>query len=67
MNIVINGNEMKLDNDVTNISMLLEHLKLAEKQLIVEHNKNIIQKGRYQHISVENGDTLEIVHFVGGG
>lgn len=67
MNIVINGNEMELDNDVTNISMLLEHLKLAEKQLIVEHNKNIIQKGRYQHISVENGDTLEIVHFVGGG
>ncbi|AKG73847.1 sulfur carrier protein ThiS [Salinicoccus halodurans] len=67
MNLVINGNSMELGDEVSSVTMLLEHLGLAEKPLIIEHNQDILQKEHYRQVMLENGDTLEIVHFVGGG
>ena len=35
--------------------------------VVVELNHDIIERDRYQDHAVSEGDTLELVHFVGGG
>jgi thiamine biosynthesis protein ThiS len=34
---------------------------------VVEHNHNIITRQRLAETTLNDGDTLEVVHFVGGG
>jgi len=46
---------------------LLEHLDLEPSMVVVERNREILERERYDEVSVEPGDTLELVHFVGGG
>lgn len=36
-------------------------------RIAVELNGNIVPKATYSHVMLNNGDTLEIVRFVGGG
>ncbi|WP_052747203.1 sulfur carrier protein ThiS [Salinicoccus sediminis] len=67
MHLVINGNSMELGDEVSSVTTLLEHLGLAEKPVIIEHNRDILKQEHYRQRMLENGDTLEIVHFVGGG
>jgi len=33
----------------------------------VERNREILDRSRYGDVTVEAGDVLELVHFVGGG
>lgn len=35
--------------------------------IAVEYNGAIVSKGEYENTRLTNGDTLEIVNFVGGG
>ena len=46
---------------------LLESLDLVPALVVVERNREILPRGRYGDVTVEEGDTLELVHFVGGG
>ncbi|MCY1691599.1 sulfur carrier protein ThiS [Exiguobacterium sp. SL14] len=46
---------------------MLAQLGLGEKLVIVEQNRQIIDRGAYGQTVVQNNDTFEIVHFVGGG
>ena len=46
---------------------LLEHLELRPELVVVERNGDILRRDRYEEVSVEAGDVLELVHFVGGG
>ncbi|WP_347318703.1 sulfur carrier protein ThiS [Rossellomorea sp. RS05] len=46
---------------------LLIHLKTGERMLIVEWNKQILNKAEHRDIKLNAGDWVEIVHFVGGG
>ncbi|WP_299092550.1 sulfur carrier protein ThiS [uncultured Metabacillus sp.] len=67
MSIKLNGEIVELGNDVTTIQQLLAHYKLADRLVIVEHNREIILKDQYETTSIQNGDEVEFVHFVGGG
>ncbi len=49
------------------VTQLLEHLDLHPRLVVVEHNGEILRRETYEEISVAAGDTLELVHFVGGG
>lgn len=49
------------------IADLLEHLDLHPGMVVVEHNREILERKRYSKVPVTEGDTLELVHFVGGG
>ena len=49
------------------ITGLLEHFDLPKDHVAVEHNRNIVPKQRWDNVPVEQGDELEVVHFVGGG
>ena len=49
------------------VSQLLEVLEYNEKRVAVELNYNIVSKSKYGNTEISDGDTIEIVRFVGGG
>ena len=52
----------------TTIATLLESLELDPQLVVVERNRVIVRdRDTYPHTPVTNGDTIEVVHFVGGG
>ncbi len=46
---------------------VLASLGLDARLVVVEHNREIVERARMAEVVVEAGDNLEIVHFVGGG
>jgi thiamine biosynthesis protein ThiS len=49
------------------VSDLLEELDLRERLVVVERNGAIVRRDAFADTLLEDGDVLEIVHFVGGG
>lgn len=49
------------------VEELLRHLELHPRLVVVEHNGDILRRDGYGAAQVAEGDTLELVHFVGGG
>lgn len=62
--ITVNGEKMNFSGTV---SQLLEVLEYNEKRVAVELNYNIVSKSKYVNTEISDGDTIEIVRFVGGG
>lgn len=50
-----------------NLAALLEHLKLPLDRVAVELNLEIVPRAQWLTTTVNDGDHLEVVHFVGGG
>lgn len=66
MNLIINGEDRQFDSALT-ISSLLEHLGMKPDRVAVELNRELAPRERWSGTQLSDGDTLEIVHFVGGG
>jgi sulfur carrier protein len=49
------------------LSALLVVLGLDTKKVAVERNEEIVPRSRYAETWLASGDSLEIVHFIGGG
>lgn len=49
------------------VSALLITLGLDTKKVAVERNEEIVPRSRYAQTWLASGDSLEIVHFIGGG
>ena len=49
------------------IAALLAGLDIDPRRVAVEHNLFIIKRARYDTTTINEGDTVEIVNFVGGG
>lgn len=64
--VTINGEERRVPAGLS-VTAFLEHLELHPGLVVVEHNREILDRGRYDAAEVRSGDTLELVHFVGGG
>ncbi|MGD2044780.1 MAG: sulfur carrier protein ThiS [Gemmatimonadota bacterium] len=62
----MNGKERELDAGHT-LTSLLESLDLHPGMIVVELNREIVDRDRYGEVGVSDGDTIELVHFVGGG
>lgn len=62
----LNGKERDVDAGHT-VRSLLESLDLHPSLVVVELNREILERDRYGDVPVRAGDTLELVHFVGGG
>jgi len=67
MKLRINGEVVEVPVTVATVTDLLHHFKLDQKVCIVEQNDDILQKEDHTARSVQDGDRIEIVHFVGGG
>lgn len=46
---------------------LLSELELDPRGVVVEHNRKIVRRPGLGDVTVAEGDTIELVHFVGGG
>jgi sulfur carrier protein len=62
----INGVDRQIPKGQS-VSQVLEWLDLNPALVVVELNREILDRGRYGEIEVQDKDTLELVHFVGGG
>jgi thiamine biosynthesis protein ThiS len=49
------------------VQELLERLNIDSRRVAVEHNKVIVKRAAFAATLVGDGDTVEIVNFVGGG
>ena len=65
MNITVNGKPVETTGST--IQQLLEQLCLDCQQVVVERNRQIVPRESFVQEPLADGDTLEIVHFVGGG
>lgn len=66
MQISVNGEARDIDDGLT-LAALLEQLELAGKRIAVERNEAIIPRARHAETVLEDGDTIEIIHAIGGG
>jgi len=66
MTIFINGEARTLDG-VSTLAGLLDALELPKQRVAIELNKKVIRKQLWETTEVAENDTVEIVHFVGGG
>ena len=62
----LNGKERDVRAGLT-VSDLLDTLDLEPGLVVVERNREILARARYDEVVVREGDRLELVHFVGGG
>ena len=64
--IKING-KIKTINENAKLLNLVKNLKIPIKKVAIELNQEIIDKKKLKNIKIQNGDKIEIVHFIGGG
>jgi thiamine biosynthesis protein ThiS len=64
--ITLNGERFELDSPLS-VTALLDRLDIDARRVAVEHNLNIIRRQTYSDTLIGDGDTVEIVNFVGGG
>lgn len=65
MRLTINGKEIETTS--TTVGELLGELGILSGRVAVEVNLSIVKKPEYATFSLCEGDTIEIVNFVGGG
>jgi len=66
MKLQINGEDRDFKSPLLLVS-LLEQMGLKVDRVAVELNRSIVPRQQWAQISLNEGDKLEIVHFVGGG
>jgi thiamine biosynthesis protein ThiS len=62
----LNG-ESKTYEAPLSVAALLELLGLDTRKVAVERNEEIVPRSDYDQTLLQDGDQLEIVHFIGGG
>ena len=65
MRLKLNGKEREVEG-VSTVDQLVESLGI-HRMIVVEHNGTILRREQYPVTQLSEGDTLEIVHMVGGG
>ncbi len=63
--ITLNGDTRQTSADT--IATLVRELELLPEKVAVERNGEIVPRSTLEQAALADGDTLEIVHFVGGG
>ena len=66
MTIVLNGEPKECADGLT-LSEFVAQLGLKADRIAVELNRQIATRKRWSETALQEGDRLEIVHFVGGG
>jgi sulfur carrier protein len=66
LQLTINGEVRELPGALT-LTALLEHLGLTDGPVAIERNREVVPRAEHARVTVQAGDVLEIVQFVGGG
>ncbi|MEE8060959.1 MAG: sulfur carrier protein ThiS [Gemmatimonadales bacterium] len=64
--LIINGDQRRVPA-LASVQELLEHLGLDARGVVVEVNEHIIRRPHLRETTLNEGDRVELVHFVGGG
>ena len=64
--IQLNGDSYEI-NHGTNLTELLNKLKIQKNKVAIEVNGQIVEKDKYSNLTLNKDDKVEIVHFIGGG
>jgi len=66
MKLFINGEESPFVG-VATLAELIDELGMKGDRVAVELNRQIVPRAQWNDTRLQDGDRLEIVHFVGGG
>ena len=64
--IQLNGEKKRFEGALT-LSTLLSKLNVPKEKVVIELNVEIVPRDSFDHVTLKDGDEVEIVHFVGGG
>ncbi|MGH2671329.1 MAG: sulfur carrier protein ThiS [Gemmatimonadales bacterium] len=64
--VVVNGEPRAVAPGATLLQLVTE-LELDPRAVVVEHNRNVVRRPALGDVRVAPGDSIELVHFVGGG
>ena len=65
--LVVNGEARRVADGATLGDLLRQH-ELDPRMVVVEHNRTILRdRDAFDTVALRAGDSVEIVHFVGGG
>ena len=66
LTITLNGDPFDLSGPLT-VAELLSSLEIDARRVAVEHNLVVLKRAAFDAILLNEGDSVEIVNFVGGG
>ena len=69
MKLCINGHDREfaeLHSDAT-LARLVDQLQMKPDRIAIERNGTIMPRSTWEQVSLQEGDKLEVVQFVGGG
>ena len=69
LNVILNGQSRDFDSlpQPVSLEQLIGELGLKGDRVAVEVNGEIVPRSGWVEMMVQEGDKLEVVHFVGGG
>jgi sulfur carrier protein len=69
LTLILNGQSRAFDtlSERASLEQLISELGLKGDRVAVEHNGEIVPRSGWAETTVNGGDRLEVVHFVGGG
>jgi sulfur carrier protein len=66
LQLTVNGDPRSVPGPAT-LADLLAHLRLDARMVVVELNREIVRRQFLSDRQLKDGDSVELVHFVGGG
>jgi thiamine biosynthesis protein ThiS len=66
LRLTVNGEPLSLPRGTKLVGLLAE-LGLDVRKVAVERNREIVPRSTYADVVLEDADSIEIVHFIGGG
>ena len=66
ISIRLNGEPTTISGKST-LEDLVAGLKLVPQRVAIELNREVVKRAEWDKTELADGDTVEIVHFVGGG
>ena len=64
--ILLNGESRKIENEMS-LDKLLDLFSLPNQRVAIEVNRSVVRRSEWESINVKDADTIEVIHFVGGG
>ena len=64
--IILNGEEKALPQQMT-VAQLIAYCELDVKKIAIEKDLEIVNPSDFAQVVLQNGNKVEIVHFIGGG
>ena len=64
--ILVNGQRRDIRHGLS-LEAFVRSLDLDPRAVVVERNREIVRRPAFESTTLQDGDRLELVHFVGGG